>query len=345
MSATSPTPASAGAAHPDAAAATAARCRAGRRWASSLPAASRSARRRSASAPARQLAVGRPDRRCSSCVGSTALVAASSRAAGRPRTGWPPRWSTSPSCSPLLPLVSLLWTVRQQGPRRSSTPSSSPTRCATSSASRRRHLPRDHRHPADHAGSPPSSPCPIGHADRRSTSSSTARARLARAITFFVDVMTGIPSIVAGLFAYALFVLIFGPGVRIRLRRRGRAVGPDDPGRGPLHRGDAQARAQRAARGVLRPRRPEVAHHPQGGAADGARAASSPASCSPIARVIGETAPLLLIAGFSRRRSTPTRSAGRMATLPVFIYYSVHAAGRARRQSGHRPRLGARPWC
>ncbi len=38
------------------------------------------------------------------------------------------------------------------------------------------------------------------------------RGRLARAITFFVDVMTGIPSIVAGLFAYALFVLFFGHG-------------------------------------------------------------------------------------------------------------------------------------
>lgn len=40
------------------------------------------------------------------------------------------------------------------------------------------------------------------------------RGRLARAITFFVDVMTGIPSIVAGLFAYALFAVVFGPGVR-----------------------------------------------------------------------------------------------------------------------------------
>ena len=40
-------------------------------------------------------------------------------------------------------------------------------------------------------------------------------SRLGRAITFFVDVMTGIPSIVAGLFAYALFVLFFGPGVRM----------------------------------------------------------------------------------------------------------------------------------
>ena len=35
-------------------------------------------------------------------------------------------------------------------------------------------------------------------------------SRLARWITFLVDVMTGIPSIVAGLFALALVVLIFG---------------------------------------------------------------------------------------------------------------------------------------
>jgi phosphate transport system permease protein len=34
------------------------------------------------------------------------------------------------------------------------------------------------------------------------------RGALARGITFIVDVMTGIPSIVAGLFAYALFALI-----------------------------------------------------------------------------------------------------------------------------------------
>ncbi|HEY7003159.1 MAG TPA: phosphate ABC transporter permease PstA [Gaiellaceae bacterium] len=42
-----------------------------------------------------------------------------------------------------------------------------------------------------------------------------AGRRLAAAVTFFVDVMTGIPSIVAGLFAYALFALLLGPGVRL----------------------------------------------------------------------------------------------------------------------------------
>ncbi|WP_144760273.1 phosphate ABC transporter permease PstA [Curtobacterium sp. 9128] len=40
---------------------------------------------------------------------------------------------------------------------------------------------------------------------------------LARGITFFVDVMTGIPSIVAGLFAYSLFALFLGPGARFGL--------------------------------------------------------------------------------------------------------------------------------
>jgi phosphate transport system permease protein len=40
-------------------------------------------------------------------------------------------------------------------------------------------------------------------------------SRLRKALTFFVDVMTGIPSIVAGLFAYALFELFFGPGIRL----------------------------------------------------------------------------------------------------------------------------------
>jgi phosphate transport system permease protein len=41
------------------------------------------------------------------------------------------------------------------------------------------------------------------------------RGLLRRALTFFVDVMTGIPSIVAGLFAYALFELFLGPGIQM----------------------------------------------------------------------------------------------------------------------------------
>ena len=43
------------------------------------------------------------------------------------------------------------------------------------------------------------------------------KGRLRRWLTFFVDVMTGIPSIVAGLFAFALFAIFLGPGVRLGL--------------------------------------------------------------------------------------------------------------------------------
>jgi phosphate transport system permease protein len=41
------------------------------------------------------------------------------------------------------------------------------------------------------------------------------KGRLKKALTFFVDVMTGIPSIVAGLFAFALFQIFLGPGARL----------------------------------------------------------------------------------------------------------------------------------
>lgn len=40
------------------------------------------------------------------------------------------------------------------------------------------------------------------------------RGRLKSFVMFFVDVMTGIPSIIAGLFAYALFAVLVGPGTK-----------------------------------------------------------------------------------------------------------------------------------
>ena len=107
------------------------------------------------------------------------------------------------------------------------------------------------------------------------------RGRLARSVTFLVDVMTGIPSIVAGLFAYALFVLIVGPGVRFGI---GGAVALSVlmiPVVVRVRRGDAQAGARRAARGVVRAGRAQVAHDRQGRAAGGRGRASPPASPSP----------------------------------------------------------------
>ena len=107
------------------------------------------------------------------------------------------------------------------------------------------------------------------------------RGRLARAITFFVDVMTGIPSIVAGLFAFALFALFFGPGVRMGFMGSVALSRADDPGRGALDRGDAQDRAQRAARGGVRAGRAEVAHDHQGRPPAPRSPASPPGSPSP----------------------------------------------------------------
>lgn len=38
------------------------------------------------------------------------------------------------------------------------------------------------------------------------------RGKLAQVITLLVDVMSGIPSIVAGLFAFSMFTILIGPG-------------------------------------------------------------------------------------------------------------------------------------
>ena len=107
------------------------------------------------------------------------------------------------------------------------------------------------------------------------------QGRLRRALTFFVDVMTGIPSIVAGLFAFALFALFFGPGRAARHHGRGRAVVLMIPIVVRSTEEMLRIVPERPARGLLRAGRAEVADDHQGRAADGARAASSPASCSP----------------------------------------------------------------
>ena len=149
--------------------------------------------------------------------------------------------------------------------------------------------------------------------------------KLAKAITFLVDVMTGIPSIVAGLFAYALFALVFGPGVRMGI---GGAVAlsllmipivvrsceemlklvPDE------------LREASYALGVPKWRTIVKVVLPT------AVAGIITGVTLSIARVIGETAPLLIIAGSTD--SVNTNLFGeRMMTLPVFIYYSYTQPG------------------
>jgi phosphate transport system permease protein len=148
---------------------------------------------------------------------------------------------------------------------------------------------------------------------------------LARAITFLVDVMTGIPSIVAGLFAYALFVLLFGPGVRLGAMgalalsvlmipvvvRSGEEMFKLVPN---------ELREASYALGVPKWRTivKVVLPTSAAGVATGVMLA--------IARVIGETAPLLITMGFTATTNVNLFN-GRMTTLPVFTYYSVTQPG------------------
>ncbi|NUR07041.1 MAG: phosphate ABC transporter permease PstA [Nocardioidaceae bacterium] len=151
------------------------------------------------------------------------------------------------------------------------------------------------------------------------------RGHLARTITFLVDVMTGIPSIVAGLFAYALFLLFFGPGVRmgfggsialsllmipivVRSCEEMIKLVPDE------------LREASYALGVPKWRTivKVVLPTAMAGIITGVTLA--------IARVIGETAPLLIIAG-STDSLNLNLFGERMMTLPVFIYYSFTQPG------------------
>ncbi len=148
--------------------------------------------------------------------------------------------------------------------------------------------------------------------------------RMARLITFLVDVMTGIPSIVAGLFALALFVLVMGPAVRfgfggavalsllmiptvVRSTEEMLRLVPDD------------LREASYALGVPKWRTIVKVVLPTalGGIVTGVVLA--------ISRVIGETAPLLVVAGFTDSVNTNLFD-GRMMTLPVFIYTQYTSA-------------------
>lgn len=144
---------------------------------------------------------------------------------------------------------------------------------------------------------------------------------LGRGITFFVDVMTGIPSIVAGLFAAALFGFLFGPSTRfgfvaavaltvlmiptvVKNTEEMLKIVPNEL------REAAYALGVRKWRTILKVVIPTAIS----GIASGVTLA--------IARVIGETAPLLVTAGFATAINWNSFS-GWMTTLPTFIYYQI----------------------
>ncbi|MCW2768569.1 MAG: pstA [Aeromicrobium sp.] len=149
--------------------------------------------------------------------------------------------------------------------------------------------------------------------------------RLARWIRFLVDVMTGIPSIVAGLFAYALFVVFFGEGVRMGI---GGSVALSVLMIPVLVRSTEEMlklvpnELREAAYALGVPKWRTVAKVVLPTALAGIVTGITLA----VARVIGETAPLLIIAGATDSVNFNLFE-GRMATLPVFAYQSVRSPG------------------
>ncbi|GAB3602610.1 phosphate ABC transporter permease PstA [Microbacterium aureliae] len=142
--------------------------------------------------------------------------------------------------------------------------------------------------------------------------------RLARGITFLVDVMTGIPSIVAGLFAYALFVLFFGQGVRVGIMGSVALSVLMIPvvvrsTEEMLRLVPNELREASYALGVPKWLTIVKVVLPT------AIAGITTGVMLSIARVIGETAPLLITAGFTTSMNYNLFE-GRMMTLPVFAY-------------------------
>jgi len=153
----------------------------------------------------------------------------------------------------------------------------------------------------------------------------SAGNRLARSITFFVDVMTGIPSIVAGLFAYSLFSLILGPGTRVGIAGAAALSVLMIPivvrsSEEMLRLVPNELREASYALGVPKWLTIVKVVLPT------ALAGITTGVMLAIARVMGETAPLLIAAGFSNNFNFNPFS-DRMQSLPNFVYYSYVAQG------------------
>jgi phosphate transport system permease protein len=148
---------------------------------------------------------------------------------------------------------------------------------------------------------------------------------LSRGLRFLIDVMTGIPSIVAGLFAYTLFRIIFGPGTQIGF---GGGVALSilmipivvRSAEEMLKLVPSDLREASYALGV--PKWKTIVKVVLPTAAAGIVTGITLA----IARVIGETAPLIIICGVTDSVNTNLFH-GQMESLPVFIYLSYTQPG------------------
>ncbi len=151
------------------------------------------------------------------------------------------------------------------------------------------------------------------------------RGRLAKAITFFVDVMTGIPSIVAGLFIFAMFSAFAGPGVGFgfmgSLALSVLMIPVVVRGSEELLRiVPNELREASYALGV--PKWLTITKIVLPTSIAGIMTSVMLA----VARVIGETAPLLLTAGYTSSLNTNLFE-GSMMTLPVFVYSQYRSQG------------------
>lgn len=151
------------------------------------------------------------------------------------------------------------------------------------------------------------------------------RGPLARAITFFVDVMTGIPSIVAGLFAYSVFALILGPGTRLGIIGAVALSVLMIPvvvrsSEDMLRLVPNELREASYALGV--PKWLTVVKIVLPTSIAGITTGIMLA----ISRVIGETAPLLVAAGFTNNLNYDLLE-GRMQSLPVLVYNQYVSQG------------------
>lgn len=149
--------------------------------------------------------------------------------------------------------------------------------------------------------------------------------KLARGITFLVDVMTGIPSIVAGLFIYSVFALIMGPGTRIGIMGSLALSVLMIP---VVVRGSEELlrivpnELREAAYALGVPKWLTIIKVVMPTAIAGIVTSIMLA----IARVIGETAPLLLTVGIVQGMNLNMFS-GQMSTLPVFSYMQAKYPG------------------
>ncbi|GAA4750995.1 phosphate ABC transporter permease PstA [Amnibacterium soli] len=152
------------------------------------------------------------------------------------------------------------------------------------------------------------------------------RGAIARAITFLVDVMTGIPSIVAGLFAFAFFSLItanagyragFGGAVALSLLMIPIVVRSSEE---MLKLVPMDLREASYALGVPKWLTVVKVVLPT------ALAGIVTGVMLSIARVIGETAPLLLVAGYTESMNYNLFDQ-RMLSLPVFVYTQLTQPG------------------